>query len=86
MCYYFNIGTIVVLSISGTYYIMEAIVKFVSSLKYLVYLAHIYMHICVFFSGAYKPEPMGDMWWALLSNGIMFLYHFVFLQLLGLVR
>lgn len=50
-------------------------------------LKHIYIHIYVScFAGVYKPEPMRDMWWALLSNGIMFLYHFVFLQLLGLVR
>uniref|UniRef100_A0A8C2IDW9 Transmembrane protein 164 n=1 Tax=Cyprinus carpio TaxID=7962 RepID=A0A8C2IDW9_CYPCA len=36
-------------------------------------------------SGVYKPEPLGDMWWALLSSGILFLYHFVFLQGLGML-
>uniref|UniRef100_A0A8C2PRI0 Transmembrane protein 164 n=1 Tax=Cyprinus carpio TaxID=7962 RepID=A0A8C2PRI0_CYPCA len=38
------------------------------------------LYLCV-----YKPEPLGDMWWALLSSGILFLYHFVFLQGLGML-
>lgn len=43
------------------------------------------VHMCLS-AGVYKPEPLGDMWWALLSTGILFLYHFLFLQVLGLVR
>lgn len=76
-------------SSSGTQYrLMETTnFIFVRTWKNIWFYLCTFWCICVsWFAGVYKPEPMRDMWWALLSNGIMFLYHFVFLQLLGLVR
>lgn len=44
-------------------------------------------HLALFipFLGVYTTEPMGDINWSVMAFGLLFIYHFIPLQVLGMV-